>query len=284
MSVIRRGRERGRTQGFPLFARRLQAAAFWLLSFLMPLSALAETITVGGVGSLSPLLKQLGEAYAQRNPGIEIHVIPPVGSTGGLRALAAGKVDIALVGRPLKPEEAGQATLWVQTPLVLATFGGKSKGLSLPQIADIYAGRKTSWDDGKPIRPVLRGAHESETQALRSMAAEIDTAVGEALKRPGLPIAENDIDAIEMLGKIVGSLGTTSLGLIKSENARLQPLPINGQVPDLPSLENGRYPWRRIYHLVTKLLPSPATAAFMAYLKSPAAMASARKLDYLPAK
>lgn len=281
MSVLKREEARC----FPCFARSFKSATLLLMSFLLPLSALAETITVGGVGSISPLLKQLGAEYAKRNPGIEIKVIhPPIGTSGGLRALADGKVDIALSGRALKPDEAEQATLWMQTPLVLATLGGKSKGVTFSQIADIYAGRQTSWDDGKPIRLVLRGLQESETQSLRSMSAEIDQAVSEALKRSDLPVAENDINAIEILSSITGSLGTTSLGLIKSENAKLQPLPINGQLPNLKSLENGRYPWRRLYHLVTKPHPSPATAAFMAYLNSPMAIAFARKLDYLPAK
>lgn len=252
---------------------------------LIPGIVLAETVTVGGVGSLSPLFNILGKEYARKNPGVEIVVVhPPLGSSGGLRALAAGKVDIALVGRTLKPEEAGQAKPWLQTPLVLATSGGKTKGLSRAQLADIYAGRRTAWDDGKPIRLVLRGAHESETQSLRAMAPEIDVAVGEALKRPGLPVAENDIEAIEMLDRIYGALGTTTLGLIKAEGARLDLVPIDGVKPSVTALSNGSYPWRRLYYLVSRPTPPPTAAAFLAYLNSPAAWAIARKLDYVMAQ
>ena len=257
----------------------------WLACATAVLSAptFAEPITVGGVGSLTPIIKLLGAEYARKHPGFEINVIePPMGSKGGLRALAAGKIDIAVSGRSTNPDETGVAKAWLQTPLVLATAGGKSKGLTVAQIADIYAGRKTGWDDNKPIRLVLRGDQETETKVLRGMAPAIDAAVTEALKRPGLPIAENDIEALEMLGKIPGSLGTTNLGLIKASTARVSALPIDGVPPSAKRMEDGSYPWRRQFYLVTPASPSPTLAAFVAWLNSPPAFALARKFDYLP--
>lgn len=269
----------------PGLASRCFYASMCLLSLLISGAALAETITVGGVGSLSPLLGILGEAFSRQTPGVRVVVIhPPLGSSGGMRALAAGKVDIALTGRVLKPEEAGIAKPWLQTPLVVATSGGKTKGLSRAQLADIYAGRKTAWDDGRPVRLVLRGAHESETQSLRSMTPEIDAAVGEALKRPDLPVAENDIEAIKMIAQIYGSFGTTTLGLINTESIRLDVVPIDGIKPSTKALIDGSYPWRRIYHLVSRPTQTPATTAFLSYLNSPAALALARKFEYVAAK
>jgi phosphate transport system substrate-binding protein len=245
----------------------------------------AEPITVGGVGSLTPVIKLLGIEYARKNPGFELSVIePPMGSKGGIRALAAGKVDIALSGRSTNPDETGVAKAWLHTPLVLATTGGKSKGLTRVQIADIYAGRKTGWDDNKPIRLVLRGDQETETKVLRGMSPAIDAAVTEALKRPGLPTAENDIEALELLGKISGSLGTTNLGLIMASAARVTALPIDEAMPSAKNLDDGSYPWRRQFYLITPANPSPALAAFVAWLSSTPALALVRKLDYLPAK
>jgi len=269
----------------PRMVSRCLYAAVCLLSLLISGAALAETITVGGVGSLSPLLGILGKAYSKNNPDVRIVVIhPPLGSSGGMRALAAGKVDIALVGRALKPEEAGHAKPWLQTPLVVATSGGKTKGLSRVQLADIYAGRKKTWDDGTSIRLVLRGAHESETQSLRSMSPAIDAAVSEALKRSDLPVAENDIEAVKMITQIYGSLGTTSLGLINTESVRLDLVPIDGIKPSIKALDDGSYPWRRIYHLVSRPTPTTATTAFLAYLNSPEALALVRTFEYGAAK
>lgn len=265
-------------------ARRLLSLGLMLISVLAAPIAAAETITVGGVGALSPLLRYLGEEFAKKNPGLEVVVThPPLGTVGGLRALAAGRIDIALAGRELRHDEAGQAKPWLQTPLVLATAGGRTQGLSSVQVADIFVGRKKTWDDGKPIRIVLRSAHDSVTQALRSMAPEIDAAVDEALKRADLPVAENDIEAVEMLARIPGSFGPTTLGLMTAGRFRLQPVAINGHLPSINSLADGSYPWRRRFYLVTRNSPPPAAAAFVAYLNSATAMALARQRDYLPA-
>ncbi len=77
--------------------------ALLLACFLAPLSAAADTITLGGVGSLTPIIQLLGTEYAKKNPGVDVVVIdPPMGSSGGLRALAAGKIDIAPRPAPRK--------------------------------------------------------------------------------------------------------------------------------------------------------------------------------------
>jgi phosphate transport system substrate-binding protein len=252
---------------------------------VLPAPTLAETITVGGVGSLTPMIKLLGAEYAKKHSGVEVNVIePPMGSNGGIRAMTAGKIDIAASGRSTNPDEAGVAKPWLQTPLVLATLSGKSKGLTRAQIADIYAGRKANWDDNKPIRLVLRGDKETETKVLRSLSPEIDAGVTEALKRPGLPVAENDLDALELLGKISGSLGTSNLGLIKASGAKLTSLPIDGIMPSAKAMEDGSYPWKRQFYLITQATPRAEVAAFVAWLNSTPALATARKLDYLPIK
>ncbi|AXS80245.1 PstS family phosphate ABC transporter substrate-binding protein [Dechloromonas sp. HYN0024] len=260
---------------------RLQTAALVVMSLLFPLGTTAETISLGGVGSLTPIVKLLGAEYAKKNPGIEINVIdPPMGSSGGLRALAAGKTDIALSGRMPTVNEAGQVRPWLQTPLVLAT-SSKSKGLSRAQVAAIFGGQKTTWDDNTPIRLILRGEHETETRVLRSISPEIDAAVANALKRPGLPIAENDLEAIDALTRISGSLGTTNLGLVKVSGARLTILALDGVHPSVKTADDGSYALMRKFYLVTKS-PSPSAAAFVAWLNSPETLALVGKLDYLP--
>jgi phosphate transport system substrate-binding protein len=254
-------------------------ACLSLILMLIPGFCPAETITVGGVGSLAPLLKILGERYARKNPGVEIVFADPVPGDV-MQALAEGQVDIALTGRALNPDEAGSPRPWLQTPLALVTSGGKTSGMTRAQLADIYAGRNTTWDDGKPIRLVLRAVHAAETQGLRLMSPEIDAALSLALKRADLPVANNDNDAIDMLTRTNGSLGTTTLSM--AEGAGVELVPIDGIRPSIKALANDSYPWRRIYYLVSRSIPTPATAAFFGYLSSPKALALARKFEYLP--
>lgn len=255
----------------------------FLLLVVVSSGVAAETVMLGGVGSLTPVVKLLGEEYAKKNAGIEVIVIdPPMGSNGSLRALAAGKIDVVLSGRMPKAGETGQAMAWLQTPLVFATNGGKIKDITRADIVDIYGGRKMAWDDKKPIRLVMRGEQESETRALRSLSSEVDAAVMAALKRGDLPIAGNDLEALVTLAKISGSFGTSSLGLIKASGAKLTVLSLDGLQPSAKAIEDGSYRLVRQYYLVKGANPSPAAAAFVAWLNSPAAMAIVRKLDYLP--
>jgi len=258
---------------------------FYSLFFSACATAATQTITVGGVGSLTPLVKALSLQYTKTHAGIQIVVMnPPMGSAGAARALVANKVDVALLGRPLKSDEGGQTTAWVRTPLVIATAGGLSKGLSRLQIAEMYSGRKVTWDNGQPVRLVMRGASESETTSLRTISSEIDSAVGEALKRNDLAVAENDLEALDTLARIPGSLGTTTLGLITAQGVRIDTLNIDGKIPTVKNMESGSYPWFRSYYLGHRANPTPAVAAFVAYLQSPPAMAAARKLDYVTVK
>jgi phosphate transport system substrate-binding protein len=267
---------------FAPLRQQISAALTTLLVAGICGSALAETITVGGVGSMTPLLKKLGEEYKKRNPSVDVVVMhPPIGTAGGIRALAGGKLDIALSGRNLKPGEVGQAYPWLQTPLILATNGGKTKGLTSKDIADIYAGRKTTWDGGAQVRVVMRGVAETETAALRSISPEVDVAVSEALKRTDLPIAENDLDAMEVLTRISGSIGTATLGLVKADHSRLTVLSIDGKVPSVKALESGAYPWKRDYFLVTTPAIKPAAVSFLNYLRSAPALKLAREFEYL---
>ena len=200
-------------------------------AFLVGLPAMAEPVRVGGTGSASPLMQELGSAYRKQHPNDEVRVMfPPPSSAGGLRMLVSGKLDLVLSGRPLKPEEqahVGRVFLYAKTPLVIAGRGGARKaGFTRSEIADLYAGRLTRWDDGSAIRIIMRSPYESDTLQLRKLSPSVDGAVQRALERPGMAYAENDLDAVDLLTKVPGSVGTTSLGLFKAGNHSLQLYPL----------------------------------------------------------
>lgn len=278
---------------------------FSLLYFAGVHAAEAQTITVGGVGSITALMRILGAQFCLQNPGVQVVIVrPPMGANGSMRALKAGMLDLALLGRKPSAADMEQITIWTQTPqlplshapspaqivswlktpLVLATSVLSTVGVSRSQVADLYAGRKITWDNGAPVRLVLRGAGVAETLSLRSMSADIASAVEASLKRLDLAFPEDDITALEVLGNIRGSFGATSLGMITSNGAPIGALAIDGKYPSIKALESGDYPWAIEYYLVNKANPSPGIVAFIAYLQSPAALALARKLDYLAAE
>jgi len=263
--------------------RSVLACALCLAGTRMAFARTGGSFTIGGVGSIAPLVQRLAQAYQHAHPETRIDIVqPPMGTGGSLRALSLGRVHLVLAGRPLQAGERGHLTPWLQTPLVFASSDGVLARLDAAKVQAVFAGRLLTWDDGRPIRIVLRGAQESETQVLRAVSPGIDRAVGQALERRDLPMAADDLDALEFLARIPGSFGTSSLGLVLSRGAPLRLLPYEGVAPTAQALEDGRYPLARPYHLVYRPDAPPEVLRFVEHLRSPSSLRLARSLDYLP--
>lgn len=153
----------------------------------------AQTLKIGGNGSGMPAMQLLGAEFARRTPGATVVVVPNLGSSGGLKALRDGVIDLAISSRPLKPAETAQglvATEYGRTPFVFATNPSVTQGFgSLPELIDAYAGKLTTWADGKPIRLILRPKNDGDTAAQQAISLEMKQAVDAALARPGMIIA-----------------------------------------------------------------------------------------------
>ena len=259
-------------------------SAGFCLAWAVSVSANASTtITVGGVGSITPLMQRLVQQYQAVEQGVQVQLVdPPIGSTGGVRALAAGKLDVVVSGRPLRDNEAGLLQPWLRTPLVLATQGGRLQGLDHDTLVQIFSGQRKTWDDGQPLRLVIRGLFESETQVLMAISPAMKRALEQSVNRHQALMADNDLDAVAKLEKIRGSFGTTSLGLLKTTQSDLTVLPLQGRTPTLEALREGQYPWARPYFLVVRADATPAVQRFVAYLRSPAALDLVQRWGYLP--
>src|SRR5574340_599131 len=137
-----------------------------------PASA-GEVIQVGGTGSALGTMRILGAAFEKNNPGVKVLVPPSIGSSGAIRAVSKGALDIGLVSRPLTEEERGlelSVIDYAKTPFVLVAWRGTAaSGLDLENLARIYRGELLKWSNGERIRPVLRPANEIDTQLIRGM-------------------------------------------------------------------------------------------------------------------
>jgi phosphate transport system substrate-binding protein len=258
-----------------------------LAAALIGAALAAEPVVVGGTGSSGPLMQLLIDRFRSSHPQAEFRIVtPPMGSGGALRALAAGKIDIAVTAR--RPDEDGAgirvAVELARTPFVMATRDGvRPRGFGLAELAEVYAGRLTAWDDGRPIRLILRAPEESDTLALRAMSPEMDAAVRAAAQRTGMVTAENDLDTLEVLEKVPAALAPTTLGLLHTLGKDHRVLPLAGVAPTLVALESGRYPWSKRLFAVHDARPTPATRAFLDFLRTAAAQETMRRADYLPA-
>lgn len=267
--------------------KRIAILAWPLIAVMLMLSPAEadEAVLVGGTGSGSLLIQKLSDRYQKARPGTKIRVITPtLGSNGSLRALAAGRIDIAVSGRPPKPEEGDFAVIeYARTPLVFASREAKqAQGFKLAEVIDIYAGKRQHWADGSPIRLVLRNPFESDTQILRQLNPELKDAVDSALHRRAGPFGESDLDTVELIHTLPGAFGPSSLGLLSMLGHTLTVMPLDGIPPSIDALANGSYPLSKPFFLVTRKHPTPPAANFIGFLQSAEARHYLRQSGFLP--
>jgi phosphate transport system substrate-binding protein len=148
----------------------------FVLSVMVVLTGpvMAETITIVGTGSGMQVLKMVGEAFSQNNPGVIIEVPDSIGSGGGIKAVGNDKNIIGRVARGIKEKEKHYGLSYVPfTKMPIVFFVNKSAGVSdltPQQICDIYSGKVTNWAEvggnkGK-IRVIRREDGDSSLSVL----------------------------------------------------------------------------------------------------------------------
>lgn len=246
----------------------------------------AETVKIAGTGAALGTMRLLGEEFVQDHPSIRIDVLPYVGSSGAIKGVDSGTIDLGLSGRLSKPGEEKlkvRLSRYAVTPLVLAAHPGTgAKELRRDDLAAIYYGKKSRWDNGGRIRLILRHVGETDTEVLRTMSPEISRALDDALARPGMRFAATDQDAADALEQTPGAFGTSTLALVLSERRNVNILAVDGILPSIESLAKGLYPYNKSLYLVTKEHPSPAVKSFVNFIRSPRGQKILSKNGQLP--
>ena len=243
-----------------------------IMGFGAPSAGLAETLQIGGTGGDLGTMRQLGEAFTAKHPGVTVEVLPSLGSGGGIKAVLAGAIDLAVSSRPLKAKERGQgaqASPYARTALVFATpRGNPETSVTTEQLIDIYSGAQRAWPDGTRIRIVLRPETDTDNTILKESLPALAPALEEAARRPGIPVAFTDQEAADGIQNFPGGLGTSMLSVIYGEERQLKALALDGVTPTRDSIADGAYPLTKTFYLVTGSVPGDTVAAFIAFARS----------------
>jgi len=227
-------------------------------------------LRAGGTGMALAAFRLVGDHFTTHNPGSALEVLPSLGTNGGLRALQAGTIDMALLARPLRAEEEARglrARPYARTAIAVVTSGGTTTtDITLPQIGAILRGEVTTWPDGRRLRLVRREESDADWQLLASMSPEMARSVALALRRPGLVTVGTDQENAEALQTISGSIGLMSIGQMRAERLRLRALALDGVNASMAEVEAGRYALSRTLHVAWQASPRPGVASFLDFL------------------
>lgn len=249
-------------------------------------SVLAADLRIGGTGGAMPMMRLLGEAYTRAYPGARVEVLPSLGSSGGIKAVTAGAIELAVSGRPLKREELARGAHDValaRTPFVFVVGRDNPvEGLNQAQVAAIYNGQMTHWPHGERVRAILRPVGDADSEAVKAISPALRAAKLVAEARPGMQFAVTDQDSAEAMERTPGAFGTATLGQLLCEQRRLKPIKFDGVAPSRESLASGAYPHARQLRWVTLGEGTAEARAFIAFTASAAGRALLQQHGYLP--
>jgi phosphate transport system substrate-binding protein len=244
----------------------------------------ADAVRVGGTGTAIGFLQHAAAKFAADSGG-KVMVIPALGSTGSLRALSDGKIEVAVAARPLKSEEAAaglRQVLALRTAYVMATSRRAGGDLKAADVAKIYGANSPIWPDGTPVHIILRPRSDTDTELLGAIFPGMADALEAARRRPDVPTAATDQDNADEAERLTGSLAGTTATQIKTEGRRLQTMSIDGVEPTLANFESGAYPYAKKLYVVVKGEANQDVARFVEFLHSPSGLALLRDAEVLP--
>lgn len=244
-------------------------------------AAWAESIRVNGSGSALYVMKPLIKVYSQAHPGVRFEMEKPLGSSGAIKALLAGMLDIAVSSKVLKQDEMSQGCISSEYgKMPLAVVAGKNvprKNVTTEELEGIYSGKVMTWANGEPVRLILRPDADIDTKILEGLSPGMGKAVRAAHVRRGMIVAVTDPESDEMVERIPGSIGAAALSAIMVEKASFRVLTLNGIKPSVENLANGTYPLAKDICFVTRRNSSPALRRFINFIYSPQGRAIAGK-------
>jgi phosphate transport system substrate-binding protein len=236
-----------------------------LTSFMVESSASTSPerkLIITGSGSDIGAMRRMADGFQKKHPNVAIDVLPSIGSTGGIKAVKEGRIDIGLSSRPLTPEERSMGIIeepYGRTPFTFAVQeSNPANGVTLTEIEDIYAGKRRTWPDGTPIRLILRPWRDSFSVYLASINPRLKSASEKAHSIPGVFVGTTDQEAAEQIEKTPGSFGTTCSSLMAVEKRRIKALSVDGAAPILSNIADGvhvsagKYPYTMTMSLVYK--------------------------------
>ena len=246
----------------------LALAMVLTLSLSACAKGLSGTVSTNGSTSMEKVVGILSEQFMEDNGDVTV-TYDATGSGTGIEAVANGTCDIGLASRGLKDVETEKGLVATTVALdgiaIIVNAECPVEDLTVEQIADIFTGKVTSWEDfgGKgDIACIGREAGSGTRDGFESITGTKDTCVlAQELTSTGAVIAA--------VKSSPNAIGYASLSAVEGQEG-IRVLTVNGVACTEETVLDGSYVVQRPFNLVTvegKDL-SQAAKAFFDYMLS----------------
>ena len=223
---------------------------------------LSGTVNTDGSTSMESVVKALGEAFMELNPGVTVNY-SGTGSGTGIQSAIDGTCDLGLSSRALKDEEkqngAVENIVALDGVAVVINPANGVEDLTVEQIAQIFTGEITNWSelggtDGE-IAVFGREAGSGTCGAFEEIVGVEDTC-----KYTNEYSSTGDV-----IGNVASNPNAIGYASLSAVNDTVKAVKVNGVAPSEDTVKDGSYEIQRPFVMVTKegAELSEATQAFL---------------------
>ena len=228
---------------------------------------LSGTVNTDGSTSMESVVKALGEAFMELNPGVTVNY-SGTGSGTGIQSAIDGTCDLGLSSRALKDEEkqngAVENIVALDGVAVVINPANGVEDLTVEQIAQIFTGEITNWSelggtDGE-IAVFGREAGSGTRGAFEEIVGVEDTC-----KYTNEYSSTGDV-----IGNVASNPNAIGYASLSAVDDTVKAVKVNGVEASEATVQDGSYAIQRPFVMVTKdgAAPSDATQAFLDYAMS----------------
>jgi phosphate transport system substrate-binding protein len=197
----------------------------------------ADSVVIAGSTSVQPFAEVLAQDYMASHPGVSIDV-QGGGSAAGIMATLSGTTDIGMSSRNLQGSETSLWSIEIARDGIAIIINPKNPitDLTLQQIADIYDGKTTNWDQIGGKKGEIDVFTREDGSGTRSSFESLVMGKNQIMARA---MVENSNGAIrQLVGDDPAAIGFISLGLVDST---VKALDLGGIVPSRENVVNDTY-------------------------------------------
>ena len=234
------------------------------LSLLTACGRNADSVVIAGSTSVQPFAEVLAQDYMASHPGVSIDV-QGGGSAAGIMATQSGTTDIGMSSRNLQGSETSLWSIEIARDGIAIIINPKNPitDLTLQQIADIYDGKTTNWDQIGGKKGEIDVFTREDGSGTRSSFESLVMGKSQIMARA---MVENSNGAIrQLVADDPAAVGYISLGLVDST---VKALDLGGIVPSRAHVVDGTYNLSRPFLFLSLKTPTGLVKDFIDFTMS----------------